>query len=172
MTRACLLVVACVLLLGGAAAGRAQTIGSWFVETTKTGFLAALSANASGNVLGQFCYPDEGSCVWLIGLKTGCRRGERYPVLANSDAGSVHLHVLCDGQLEGGLFRYAFTNFDQVDNIVRRGARVGFAVPLEQDEFRVIRFDLAGATGALAVMRAAAERRAQPVRRGTRDERL
>src|SRR5438128_3234075 len=172
MARTCFLIVAFLTFLNGAVPGQAQPFGRWFAETNKSEFLYALSINDSGNVLGQFCYPGEGSCVWLIGFKTRCQKGDNYPVLANSDAGSLHLEVLCDGQLESGLFRYVFTSFDQVDNIVRQGTRVGFAVPLQKDEFQVVRFDLTGATSALSAMRAAAEKRTQPVKRGTRDERL
>jgi hypothetical protein len=172
MTGGFLLIATFAMLLADVVLAHAQTFGSWFVGTKRSDFLYALSINDSGNVLGQFCYPGDGSCIWLIALKTGCQKGDHHPVLANSDAGSVHLDVLCDGQLESGLFRYAFTNFDQVDNIVRQGTRVGFALPLQKDEFRVVRFDLSEAASALATMRAAAEKKTLPVRRGTRDEKL
>jgi hypothetical protein len=170
----CTVVPTLVVLLAftGILQAAAQSYGDWFVETSKATYFYAVSVNDSGNVLGQFCFPGDGSCIWLIGMKPSCKSGARYPVLANSDAGAVHLEVLCDGQLESGLYRYAFTSFDNVDNMVRQSSRVGFAIPLEEDQFRVVRFNTRGGAAALSAMRSAAERRTKPVGRGTRDEKL
>ncbi len=69
--------------------------------------------------------------------------------------------------------RTAFTDFDQIDNIVSRASRaVGFALPLKENEFVVVRFNLQGAAPAIAVMRATAERQLKPATRGTRDQRV
>jgi hypothetical protein len=161
-----------VALSVGFESAQAQSFGDWFAETQSRTALYAASINDSGNVFGQFCFLGEGSCVWLVALKTGCQKGDKYPVLANSDAGAVHLEVYCDGQLESGLYRYAFTTFDPVENLVKQSARIGFALPLQEDEFRVVRFNLRGALAAISAMRAAAESRTKPATRGTRDERM
>src|SRR5262245_41820124 len=161
-------------ILAGAPVIQAQTMGAWYVETKTSDDsspMYALTVNDSGNAFGQFCYAADGKCYWLIGLKTTCNPGDKYPVLANSDAGSAQLEVLCMGPLSGGnLHRYAFTDFDQIDGLVRESARVGFALPLQKDEFRVVRFNLHGAAAALSAMRSAAERQVRPTKRGTRDQ--
>ncbi len=163
--------VLCMVFAFGPAS--AETFGKWYADVDRSGEYAfALSINDSGHVLGQWCYPDSGLCVWLIALKTSCTSGRKHPVLANSDKGAAHLTVLCDGQLANGMYRYAFTDFDEIDNVIRSATRVGFALPLEDDAFRVVRFDLKGARQALSALREAAGRAARPAGRGTRGERL
>jgi hypothetical protein len=114
--------------------------------------------------------------MWLIGVEQSCIEGNRYPVLANTDTGALHLDVVCAGRIEGSTrYRYAFSNFDEVDGIIRKAARVGFALPLEGDAFVVVRFTLNGAVRAITVMREAATARANPnapATGGTRDQRL
>jgi len=174
MARTVLVCLVAFAVLAGEATTDAQTFGDWYVDTAPKGNAAlyAISVNDSGNVFGQFCFPNAGSCAWLIGLKTACKSGDQYPVLANSDAGAVQLEVLCDDQLANGLYRYAFTDFEKVDNLVRQSGRVGFALPLQQDQFQVVRFNLRGASAALSAMRTAAERKITPAPRGTRDQKM
>lgn len=146
------------LLIAVPAGVRAErTIGAWIVEHDESEGYYAITMNDSGNLLGQFCFPERGSCVWFLGIDTACDEGGRIPVLANSDAGATSLTVLCDGQLESGPYRYAFTDFDAVDAIVREGQRVGFAFPLEGDRFSVERFNLSGSNRAIERMREQAE---------------
>lgn len=156
---------------------QAQTFGSWTTITNNREYLTALTQNDSGNVLGQWCYPSNGSCIWILALKTQCEKGSEYPVLVNSENwGSASLQVYCDGPLSNmpgpSLYRYVFTNFDGITNPVMKSPRIGFAFPLQGDQFTVVRFDLAGAPSALRAMRAAAANRVQPGRRGTLDEKL
>ena len=138
-----------------------QSFGEWVADRSS---LYAGSVNDSGHVFAQFCFATEGSCVWLVALSQACEQDSEYSVLANSDAGAVHLRVRCQGQLEGGRYRYVFTDFSEIDNIVRRNSSlVGFAIPLQSGEFVVVRFKLRGAVAAIDAMRAAAERRATPL---------
>ena len=165
------------ILGAGVASAQSSKFGSWFTETGSDGLLYAATVNDSGALLGQFCFPAEGSCLWLLGMITACDKGDEYLVLANSDVGAAQLKVLCDEKLESGLYRYVFTDFDTVDDIVKKGARVGFAVPLKADQFRIVRFDLSGATTAITMMRSIAEKKTKPSQktpsvRGTRDQLL
>lgn len=174
MTRVLMTVVVAVLSLAQPASTGSQTFGSWEVSTKDRDALHATTINDSGHLLGQYCYLDGGSCLWLLGFRSRCEADARYPVLMNSSAGSRSLEVLCGGEVPGlpGLFRYVFTNFDQINEAVLGSTRIGFAFPLQGDEFRVVRFDLAGASAALSAMRAAATKRIRPVHRGTQDEKL
>jgi hypothetical protein len=142
------------------------------VDTFSEGHYAA-RANDSGHFLGQYCYQSKGSCLWLLAIKTRCDEGDKYPVLINSDAGSAQVEVHCLGHLpSAGMYRYAFTDFELIDRTVRNGRRIGFAIPLESDQFRVLRFDLTGASSALNSMRARAQANSQtrPAIRNTRDQ--
>jgi len=175
MVRTALVSVISFAFFSSAALSQAQTFGDWAVDkSTSATTLAALTVNDSGDVFGQFCFLGEGSCVWIIALTTGCKEGTKAPVVVNSDAGAVQLEITCGGQLPPGAYGYGyvFTNFDQVDNLVKAATRVGFAIPLEADQFGVVRFSLRGASAAISAMRAAGERRIKPPIRGTRDEKL
>lgn len=158
------------VLVSVLAVAQSQTFGSWFIDTTSRDGLYAATMNDSGALLGQFCFPGAGACVWLIGMRTRCETGEKYPILANSDVGARYLEIYCDGELENGLHRYAFTDFDAVDGLVKSGSRVGFAIPLRQDQFIVVRFLLNGSKAAISAMRTTAERHTLPNKGETRDE--
>lgn len=147
----------------------AQSFGGWTVELKGRDYIYAATVKNSGHIFGQYCYSDSGNCIWMLGIRTRCREGAKYPVLANADTGAAQLQIYCFGSLDTGEYVYAFTDFEDIDRIARSGQRVGFAIPLEEDKFRVVRFDLLGATSALNVMRAAASRRTTPAGRGTRD---
>ncbi|MCM0082453.1 hypothetical protein L4X63_12715 [Geomonas sp. Red32] len=148
----------------------AQEFGNWAVDAKSEKFLYAATVNESGALLGQFCFVEGGSCVWLIGMDTGCNKGDEYTVLANSDAGSSAMQVLCDGQLDNGMYRYGFSDFESIDTLLKTATRVGFAVPLQSDQFKVFRFKLEGAKPAISVMRALAEKRMKNSETGTKDD--
>lgn len=107
------------------------------------------TVNDSGNLLAQYCFLSSGNCVYLLAMPTSCKDGNRYPVLVNSDVGSFSTEIVCGGPLDGR-FRYLFSNFEMINSAVRDAARIGFAVPLSGDNFRVTRFDLNGSRQALS----------------------
>jgi hypothetical protein len=125
--------------------------------------------NDSGGILGQYCYPQEGGCVYILGLRNRCTKGNQYPVLVNADTGSKSVKVYCNGRLEIGRYQYVFTEFEEIHRAVLAASRIGFAFPLEGDEFIVVRFSLIGSNEAIAAMEA---RTPNPNRRDTRDQRL
>src|SRR5262245_24918037 len=76
----------------------AQNFGNWQIHTQKD-YVGTSTLNDSGSLLGQYCYPGEGSCVWLLGVRTSCIQGDRYPALVNSEAGSAVVELYCAGPL-------------------------------------------------------------------------
>lgn len=148
---------------------QAQEIGNWHIETKSNEYLYAVTINDSGALLGQYCFLKDGSCAWLLGMNTSCNKGDSYPVLVNSDAGALHLKVYCDGQLDSGSHRYVFTEFDAIDDAVKKSAKIGFAVPLQSDQFKVVRFLTNGSVSALSIMRTTAEKKTATGSTGTTD---
>lgn len=148
------------LAIGSIAPGLAvaATFADWEAFTDRAGtFWSAATVNGSKEVFGQWCYADKGTCIWLIGMTTQCNEGKTYPVLADSDVGAVQLEVQCLGKLQvTGAYELAFTKFDDIDRIARKASRVGFAIPLQTNQVRVVRFSLSGAVRALTIMREAA----------------
>lgn len=154
--------IAIMMLIASRAMAEPRQLGNWFFETEEGKTPYAATINDSGALFGQYCSLALGSCLWLLGIATTCENGHEYPVLANSDIGAKPLKILCDSQLENGLYRYIFTEFDLIDDIAKRGALVGFAIPLQTDQFRVIRFDLSGSAAAIAAMKANVRNRVAP----------
>lgn len=155
----------------------AESFGEWHTGATesKEKLFFAITVNDSGNLLGQFCSPDTGNCIWLLGMSASCNEGDQYPVLTNSDKGAAHILVYCDTKLDNGLYRYVFTDFDTINDFVMKGSKIGFAVPLQSDQFRVVRFNLVGSNRAITVMRSIAEKaqkRLPSKNTGTRDQNL
>lgn len=161
-------------LLSTSSAVEAQTqqFGSWAVRVTEGNeTLYAGTVNDSNAVFGQFCYPSEGSCYWLLANNIQCSSGSRYPVLVNADSGASSLEVLCLQIDETS--RYAFTNFDAIDAVVKGSQRLGIAFPMANGLFQVNRFSLEGATDAVEFMRAVGDRRQSSSKpRGTKDQTL
>lgn len=166
-----------VLFLAAAPLGLSQTFGAGEAGalTDQSGFYA-VTVNDSGNLLGMYCFPETDTCIWLVGMVTRCDEDHVYPILANCDTGSLHLELTCGEALENGLYSYVFNSFDSINDLVLKSYKLGLAIPLEGDQFRVIRFDLQGSNEAIvaASTAAAASRRQAPAkpapRQGTRDQ--
>ena len=154
----------------------AQGVGEkWTVNTTDDEAYYAATTNDSGSVFGQWCYLQSGNCLYLIGLTTSCEKGSSYPVLANSDAGSEQLKLLCTGPVPNSknFHALAFDNFDAIDSLVRKASRIGIAIPLKDGTFEVYRFGLIRSNVEIDRMRAAAEKRVQGrLKSGTSNYRL
>lgn len=103
-------------------------------------------------------------------MDTKCDKGSRYPVLVNSISGSFVTEVYCNGVLDIGIYQYVFTDFKTLDSAVRKGTLIGFAVPLADGRFKVVRFDLTGSVAAITGLLANAANRSKQVHHGTRDQ--
>lgn len=168
------LIVSILIIIASvhASFARAENFGSWFTgKTNDNNLVFAATTNDNGHLLGQYCSPEKGSCLWILGISTPCKLGDKYPILANSDSGASHLPVRCDEQLEDGRFRYVFSKFNDIDSIIKGSLRIGFALPLQSDNFRVIRFDLSGVNRAIKFM-SSSETKPAPKTKGTKDQYL
>ena len=125
----------------------------WSVSTQSKEMVYAITENDTDNAFSQFCYRSSKSCVYLLGLQIACESGQLYPVLINSDIGSQVMMIRCFDQIRTGHYRYAFTDFDGMDAIVRKASKLGLAFPMEGDQFKVIRFSLNGADSAITRMK-------------------
>ncbi len=131
--------------------------GSWFSGEADSGdFLYAVTANDAGHLLGQYCFPGQNSCVYLLGTRAACEPGKHYPVLVASDLGSVDLLLLCGGRLDSGHYRYLFNDFEPIDDMVKQASKVGFVFLFANDQPDVVVFDMLGSNEAIAAMHATA----------------
>jgi hypothetical protein len=165
-----------LIVLGAAlfalrAEAQGRQFGAWAagVLDGKEGVFAA-TVNDSGGVLGQYCYREAGSCLWLLANDINCEDGAKYPVLVNTDSGAANTTIRCvkvDGKA-----RYVFEVFDLIDDAVRSASWFGIAFPMEDGRFQVSRFSMQGAAQAVSLMRKAAEASAKPASSTTKDQSL
>lgn len=131
----------------------AEIFGSWFTGISDDGqAVYAATMNDSGNVFGEYCFPEDGNCVWLIGISAMCKTGDQYPVLANTESAASHITVKCGAKVSKDLYSYVFTDFNALKELVMKNVRIGFAIPMQSDNFKVIRFDLTGSNQAIERM--------------------
>ena len=138
------LAIACVLTCGAQDA----TVGDWTFGTATDGTPYTYTMNESGGVFGQWCDGTEGSCFWVVASTSRCADNVQYPVIVNGATTSFAATFICSGtvQLSGKThYRYVLSPFDSVQSAVMQGARIGIAIPMTGEEFRVLRFSLNGA---------------------------
>jgi len=119
-------------------------------------FVFAATVNSAGHIFGQYCYFKDESCLYLIGIGINCEPGSEYPALINADTGSAFVRLVCFHKYESQHV-LAVNSFDDIDRIVKKATRFGIAVPMQNDDFKVARFSLRGATEAINTMLEAAE---------------
>lgn len=120
------------------------TFGSWVSGSMadNSGFYAA-TVNDSGDVFGEYCSFESKSCFWVLAVDSGCEKNSVYPTLGNTDKGAASLELVCAGPGESK-WRYTFQNWKELESLVKQGTRLGLAMPMKADEFRVHRFLLNG----------------------------
>lgn len=145
------------------------------VSNDRSGLYAATS-NDSGSAFAQAC-DTRGTCEYRLSISVRCEPGARYPVLVNAnagDAGAMMGTMICQGPnpAQTSSTIYTIGPFDDLDRLVRGATRIGFAMPMQSDQFHVARFSLRGSVPALSSMRGAAARAAGQGGGGLRDTRL
>lgn len=140
------------LRAGAAVAGEFPS-GDWAWSVDDAEFVYAGTENDTGQILAQFCYLTDGNCIYVVGFDTNCEEGHSYPAMVNTDKGAAAVQFRCGGKFnEDGNLMVA-EDFEQFDKFIRSSARIGFALPMEGDKFKAIRFRLKGAVPALDAMR-------------------
>jgi len=128
-------------------ASAANNSGRWMVDFTEDkGSIYAETINDSGAVLGEWCNISSKQCYWMIATDTACEKDHTYPVLANADAGASEIGIVCRGKVDDtNMYAYVFDKWKDLEGLLKNSKRIGFAVPMQSDQFRVYRFNLDGA---------------------------
>jgi hypothetical protein len=128
----------------------------WDYNLSNPDYAWAATANNKGRILGQYCYYDEESCMYLVSFGTTCDEGAEYTALANTNNGAYSLNLICGHEYKKQNVFYV-TPFKEIDSIVKDASIIGFALPLESGSFKVVRFSLRGSTYAIKMMRDGAD---------------
>jgi hypothetical protein len=146
------------LLLAQSQPNPTLTYGSWFValSSDKKDFVA-YTFQDDDKILGYRCFTSQASCAHIIVTANTRTSGNNYPILINSSSGSYM--VSCASSNNHGRFELLPTDFDGFHKtLVDSKGYVGFAIPLESGQFKVIRFSLDGAKEAMSATEAAVRR--------------
>lgn len=166
-----------VLIVTFTSSSSSQTYGSWTVGTGSDGMPFVVTTNDSGAMLGKWCTATSATCFWmLVTTQPKCQEGAMPPMLVNAAGlGAKAINSTCvqpitiSGQIN---YRLLLAPHDDVENIVSGATKIGFAMALEEDGFRVIRFSLNGSSLALTRWSVLAEKAVKVINQGTRDQSL
>jgi hypothetical protein len=141
-----LLFVALIVCCGAAHAER-RVIGDWALDVGDS-WTEALTANDSAASFGYYC--TGGSCSFYLDLHTSCGvDGTRTPMLVNTELGSASVMATCVNLAVGGTTRHVnvLRNEDMLAAI-GKGSTIGFSVPMQGGQFKLVQFSLNGAAAA------------------------
>jgi hypothetical protein len=132
------------------AMAQSKTFEDWFVTKAKNGDTVAgvfVEDGSQQRFLGARCFVESKKCVHLLVTGTRCDDNMKIPMLMNAKTGSALINATC--HVNGSRYELLLSPYDSVRSGLTSGDMVGFALPLESGQFRVIRFSLKGAVDAL-----------------------
>jgi hypothetical protein len=134
-----------------------QTYGDWHVGMQSGGLGPfASTVNDSGLVLGEYCYFKSKTCLWLVSGDSTCDDGAKYLALGNTDQGAASFTLECSGkQEENGHYVMLFQDWKSLEALMQKSSRLGLAVPMQSDQFKVWRFSLDGMQKSQSLMESA-----------------
>lgn len=125
-----------------------KSFGAWSVIKSNDNLdLIAATTNDSGNYIGFRCFSLEKKCIHVLSANTNCQDGGTYPILINSDYASLSMDAICG--VNGSNHELYLTKYDEIHNLLKKGSTIGFAIPMESGQFKVVRFSLGGSEKAM-----------------------
>lgn len=132
-------------------------VGDWVWSVDDPGTFYAGTEHPGKEALMQLCDTEDGACFYAVSFGMRCKEGETYHALVNSDAGNGSVELYCGAELKGSNLLFV-QDFEQIDGLVRKAHRIGFALPMRGDEIKTVRFSLKGSVAAIDAMRGALAR--------------
>ena len=122
--------------------------GDWKVSVHKdTQMTDTFTANNSGSVFGMICIAANDSCLFYVSPQTTCEDEAISNVLINSDAGALSTEIKC--MKLGDTYYSIIKETSAVQEAVMKSKNIGIAFPMENGQFKVVRFSLVGANAAI-----------------------
>jgi hypothetical protein len=147
-------VLLCVAVLMTGLSTKAQqvnTYGDWKKDFSIQGLQIANTSNSSGATTGVLCNLKNNSCDAYLALNVSCENEHVYPMMINSAVGAFPLTVKC--MYFGDLQLYIANEFSSMIEAFESGGEIGFAMPMQGGQYRVVRFSTVGATAAIKEVR-------------------
>lgn len=125
----------------------AQSSDRWRNDNTIAGVQIAKVTNSTRSTVGVICSVDVDSCDAYLAIDVTCEQEVVTPMMINSKIGAFPVTTKCTKMGESQLL--LITEFDRVIQAFQGGGDVGFAMPMESGQFKVVRFGSTGATAAI-----------------------
>ena len=146
--------------------GEEVRVGDWVWSVDDPGTFYAGTEHPGNEALMQLCDTEDGACFYAVSFGTRCQKDETYHALVNSDAGNGSTELLCGAEVQGSNLLFV-QDFETIDGLVRKAHRIGFALPMQGDDIKTVRFSLKGSVAAIDAMRRALAR-AAPMQSGAK----
>ena len=124
-----------------------RSSGDWNVIKSVLGLQIA-NVKSGENTTGVVCYLDKQVCEAYVALGNSCDDGGKYPLLLNTPTGAFPLVATCR-HLSPTMKILVIEEFGQMISAFESGGEIGFATPMKNGQFKVVRFSTVGATAAL-----------------------
>jgi hypothetical protein len=115
----------------------------WRIERSSA-FVAAVTTNESGSFFGLLCGK---TCSYYLNPEKDCEMGAVFPGLINGAAGAMAITLRCLHIKEDGE-DHSVMLIDEDLAEALDGEEIGVVIPLENGQFHVSRFSMAGAAEA------------------------
>jgi hypothetical protein len=143
-----------------------ETYGDWTVSDLGDGDFMAVVANNAQSSFGTVCGRST-ECAAIVDLDTACTAGDKFPALINAPAGAYSAELECIKAGKGFMFTLPIDN--DLTEAMSVGGVLGFAVPMQSGQFKVVRFSLTGAARATARIHQLAQGRVPETRQPASD---
>lgn len=131
-----------------AAPAQTLTYGTWQVSVEAQGTsVEASTVNESGSRLGLFCLVQVDKCIFYVTTQTTCTPNSTSTILVNADAGALTSSVTCT-KLGDSYFNVIQDTTD-MNGVISESNSLGIAMPLQGGLFKVLHFNLSGASNAI-----------------------
>ncbi len=141
----------CAVLFFAASLAHAEGVqfGTWQViqASDSRDYIAVTGIDDYSKMLGYRCYADSQECAHILVADITCENEADTPLLINSDHSALAMNAICVDA--GDSHELLLTDFENTHTILLEANVVGFAIPMESGQFKVIRFSLQGSRKAM-----------------------
>lgn len=143
--------IAAIILVATPLQVFSQSFAKWRNDNSITGLQIAKITNSTSSTTGVLCYLKSETCSAYLVVDAICEEDVTVPLMVNSKIGALPISAKCT---KFGESHYLVINeFDSIIQAFQGGGEIGFAMPMESGQFKVVRFNTIGATEAIAAAR-------------------
>lgn len=125
-----------------------RTYHDWRIEQSAI-LISAVTTNQDGSSFGLLCGK---GCTYYANTGTRCDTGATYPGLLSTQTGAIPITLRCTHVREEGQDYSVLIVVDDLTDALSDATQVNLVIPLQEGEFGVSHFSMAGAAEAIDAM--------------------